>query len=200
MYVCKLALAYVKAVGVLMKASLHRIKSNGTYQVTFMKINNKWYCEVPGFPKEFFDHTMMVGGAFRLLDCYAKGAKRIKLEIHVSDEVNSKLGLKMMKSTLTSGAFYKDLNGDIDEEIWLCPVTLFLLGKYPKNIQIIKINTCVLSEEQIEQILYNAIEYCLIDSRKYLQETIVAEYKKSKSYHHRLSIVEEFAHSVGYKY
>ena len=28
-------------------------------------------------------------------------------------------------STLTGGAFYNDLNGSVNEEIWLCPVTLF---------------------------------------------------------------------------
>ena len=78
---CNLAIAYVKAVGVLVKVSLQRIKSNGIYHVTFVKVKNKWYCEVPGFPKELFEHAMMVGGASKLLEYYSRGDERIEVSL-----------------------------------------------------------------------------------------------------------------------
>ena len=67
LFVCKLGLAYMKAVGVLMKATYQRWIGDGAYIVTFVKFGRKLYCEVPGFPKELLEHTLMVGGAAKLL-------------------------------------------------------------------------------------------------------------------------------------
>ena len=136
LFVCKLGLAYMKAVGVLMKATYQRWIGDGAYIVTFVKFGRKLYCEVPGFPKELLEHTLMVGGAAKLLNHYAKDKTRISMTVKVSDMDNETLS--QTSSTLAGGAFYKDLSGCVNEEIWLCPVTLFVLGRYPKNIQIAK--------------------------------------------------------------
>ena len=66
--VCKKGFAYVRAISVLVKATYHRMVGNGIYNVSFIKIGRKWYCEVPSFPKELFEHTLMVGGASKFLD------------------------------------------------------------------------------------------------------------------------------------
>ena len=109
----------------------------------------QWYCDVPGFPKELFEHTLMVGGASKFLEYYSRGEIRIKATIKIANEMDDKYfcGSRLYKnsSTLTGGAFYKDPSGNFDEEIWLCPVTLFLLGKYPERILIYRINKNVLS-------------------------------------------------------
>ena len=140
-YACKLAFAYVKAVGMLAKAALRRCGSNGIHHVSFVKVGRKWYCEVPGFPKELFEHTMIVGGAAKLLEYYSRGDERIEVSFKVAsdEEADYYCGMSLMQSeaTLTGGAFYK---GGIDGEVWLCPVTLFLLGRYPKNILIYRIH------------------------------------------------------------
>ena len=140
----KLGLAYVKAVGVLVKAAYQRWKGDGTYKVTFVKFGRKWYCEVPGFPKELFEHTLMVGGAANLIEYYSRGDSKIVAKIKIANEKEDKqyCGFRLYKdsSTLTGGAFYKDPSGFFNEEFWLCPVTLFLLGKYPERILIYKIN------------------------------------------------------------
>ena len=94
------------------------------------------------------------------------------LALYSGNEENGNMGLVKNSSTLTGGAFYNDLSGSVNEEIWLCPVTLFVLGKYPKNIQILEVCDCMPSKEQLEQILYNAIEYCLKDTRKQSQSII----------------------------
>ena len=140
----KKGLAYIKAVSVLTKAVYHRWTSNGFYEVSFIKFGKKWYCDVPGFPKELFEHTLMVGGASKFLEYYSRGEDRLVATIKIANEMEDKwyCGSRLYKnsSTLTGGAFYKDPSGNFNEEIWLCPVTLFLLGKYPERILIYKIN------------------------------------------------------------
>lgn len=147
--VCVKAMAYAKAVIVLIKSVYHSKTGNGFYEVSFTKIGRKWYCDVPGFPKELFEHTLMVGGASKFLEYYSCGEIRIKATIKIANEMDDKYfcGSRLYKnsSTLTGGAFYKDPSGNFDEEIWLCPVTLFLLGKYPERILIYRINKNVLS-------------------------------------------------------
>ena len=144
MSVCKKGSAYMKAIPVLAKAMFHAMTSNGIYKVSFTKIGRKWYCNVPGFPKELFEHTLMVGGASKFLEYYSRGENEIVAVIRVvkewEDEFYCGVRLHKESSTLTGGAFYKDPSGNFNEEIWLCPVTLFLLGKYPKLIFIYKIN------------------------------------------------------------
>ena len=142
--VCKKGFAYVRVISVLLKATCHRLVGDGCYNVSFIKIGRKWYCEVPGFPKELFEHTLMVGGAAKFLEYYSRGEDKIVATIRVATAKEEQFfcGSRWHKisSTLTGGAFYKDPIGFFEEEIWLCPVTLFLLGKYPERILIYKIN------------------------------------------------------------
>ena len=198
--VCKKGFAYVKVVPVLIKAVHQRLVGNGYYDVSFIKIGRKWYCEVPNFPKELFEHTLMVGGASKFLDYHAKENKKVVITIKITDKENGNMRLVKNSSTLTGGAFYNDLSGCVNEEIWLCPVTLFLLGKYPKNIQILETKNmrCIPTEEQIKHILDAAIEHSLNDARQYFEDTIVAEYNNAKNYHQRFNLVIDFAESVGY--
>ena len=198
--VCKKGFAYVRAISVLAKAVYHRLTCNGYYEVAFIKIGRKWYCEVPNFPKELFEHTLMVGGAAKLLDYLARGRKRIAMKVKTTNEENGNMGLVKNSSTLTGGAFYRDPSGNFNEEIWLCPVTLFVLGKYPRNIQILEVRGCIPSEEQVRHILHSAIEHSLNDARQYFEDTIVAEYNKTQTYSKRLHLVADFAESVGYEY
>ena len=215
---CKLAFAYVKAVSVLIKASIQRMRGDGTYEVSFAKYGKKWYCEVPGFPKELFEHTLMVGGAAKLLNHYAKDNLRVTMIIKVSDVDNASLSKN--ESTLTGGAFYQDLSGCVDEEIWLCPVTLFVLGKYPKNIQILDVNTfSYLNDDQMRYILNKTIDFLFDivhndplymqyseeerrkmdeEQMEYLEETVVAEFNRKKSFGARITIVDDFAESLGF--
>ena len=142
--VCVKAMAYAKAVLILVKSVYNSKTGNEFYEVTFTKIGRKWYCDVPSFPKELFEHTLMVGGASKFLEYYSRGESKIVATIRATTAEGEKFfcgsRLHKISSTLTGGAFYKDPSGNFNEEIWLCPVTLFLLGKYPERILIYKIN------------------------------------------------------------
>ena len=215
---CKLAFAYVKAVGVLVIAACQRWKGDGTYSVTFVKFGRKWYCEVPGFPKELFEHTLMVGGAAKLLNHHAKDNIRVTMTIKVSDVEN--VSLSQNSSSLTGGAFYKDLSGCVNEEIWLCPVTLFVLGKYPKNIQILDVkSSSTPSNDQLRYILNKTIDFLFDivhndplymqyseeerrkmdeEQMEYLEETVIAEFNRKNSFAIRATIVDDLAESLGF--
>ena len=215
---CKLGLAYVKAIGVLVKAACQRWKGDGSYSISFFKFGRKWYCEVPGFPKELFEHTLMVGGAAKLLNHYAKDNIRVTMTIKVSDVDN--VSLSQNSSSLTGGAFYKDLNGCVDEEIWLCPVTLFVLGKYPKNIQILDVKTFSYpNDDQMRYILNKTIDFLFDivhndplymqyseeerrkmdeEQMEYMEEKFVAEFNRKKSFGARITIVDDFAESLDF--
>ena len=142
--VCKLLPAYTKALGALAKAVYNRRRTYGYYDVEFVKVGKKWYCKVPGFPQELFEHTMMVAGAANMLEYYAQGDDDITVQIRIprKKEYDCFCGfrLEQTSATLTGGAFYKDPHGFFNEEFWLCPVTLFLLGKYPKKIYIYRVH------------------------------------------------------------
>lgn len=86
---------------------------------------------------------MMVAGADRLCTVLSKGKQTLKVTVCTST-YNTEFAqwrVSMMKSssTLFGGAFYntKDNNNKFIGEIWLCPVTLFVLGKYPDRLLIL---------------------------------------------------------------
>lgn len=99
--VLKKGFAYVMVIPVLIKAVYHRLVGNGYYEVAFTKIGRKWYCEVPNFPKELFEHTLMVGGASKFLDYHAKENKKVVITIKVTDKENGNMRLVKNSSTGT---------------------------------------------------------------------------------------------------
>jgi hypothetical protein len=139
-----LGLAYLQALCVLIGAVVCSWFHKGFYFVKFIKVKNKWYCKVPGFPKALFEHTMMVAGAANMLEYYSQGDDEVTVQVRIpsKNEYDAFCGfrLEQTSATLTGGAFYKDSGLFSDDEFWLCPVTLFLLGRYPKQIYIYKVH------------------------------------------------------------
>lgn len=123
--VLKKGFAYARGVPVLLLALIKRLTGDGFYEVSFTKIGRKWYCNVPGFPKELFEHTLMVGGAAKFLKYYSRGESEIKAIIKIANEKEDQnyCGMRLYKtqSTLTGGAFYKDPSEFFTEEIWFAP-------------------------------------------------------------------------------
>ena len=58
----------------------------------------------------------------------------------------------------------------------------------------------MITDEQLKRILDKAIEKALEVERKYLEETIVAEFNSSNSFSKKITIVSDFAETVGYDY
>ena len=112
------------------------------YQLQFNhEADGYWYVDFPGWP---FDHhnLMMVAGADDL--CAFLSDDNIKTCVSVIPSAKRQkhdgyAELERLDYSLTGGAHYevKGLAG-FTKKIWLCPVTLFVLGNYPAYIYIKK--------------------------------------------------------------
>jgi len=101
-----------------------------------------WYIDFPNWP---FDHhnLMMVAGADKLCAFLSDDDKTAKMSVIPSNkELNLEGYGKLIQGehSLTGGSTYKVTNlPGFDREIWICPVTLFVLGEYPKYLYVKKL-------------------------------------------------------------
>jgi len=101
-----------------------------------------WYIDLPDWA---FDHhnLMMVAGADELCAFLSDDDKDVRVSVIPSEEqltLDGYAELQQKDYGLTTGSTYdvKSLEG-FSRDIWLCPVTLFVLGRYPKYMYIKKI-------------------------------------------------------------
>ena len=100
-----------------------------------------WYVDFPNWP---FDHhnLLMVAGADRLCSFLSDDDRFSYVDVIPSSKKESHPSYACLvqgEHSLTGGSFYTvtELPG-FEREIWLCPVTLFVLGHYPKYLYIKK--------------------------------------------------------------
>ena len=105
--------------------------------------DGNWYFDFPGWP--FSHHNlMMVAGADKLVAGFSKDDKQSVVNlipVNEEEEHPDYAKLTRMEYSITGGATYEvsNLKG-FNQDIWLCPVTLFALGEYPKYIYMKAIN------------------------------------------------------------
>ena len=98
-----------------------------------------WYVDFPDWP--FAHHNLaMVGGADKLCSYLADDRQTVRVKVIASKAPLSLSGYGLLTQTYSNlfyGADY-DATGfeDFHRSIWICPVTLFVLGRYPKNIYV----------------------------------------------------------------
>ena len=114
------------------------------YQLQFNhEEDGNWYVDYPGWP---FDHhnLMMVAGADELCEFLSDDDKFAHISVIPSNKPLDKPGYACLiqgEHTLTGGSTYNvTALPSFEREIWLCPVTLFVLGHYPKYLYIKKLN------------------------------------------------------------
>lgn len=101
-----------------------------------------WYIDYPNWP--FSHHNLlMVAGADDLCAFLSDDDKFTRVSVipaSKKEEHNGYFELKQVSSGLTSGSTYEvyGLEG-FTKNIWICPVTLFVLGEYPKYIYVKKL-------------------------------------------------------------
>ena len=100
-----------------------------------------WYVDFPGWP---FDHhnLLMVAGSDEMCAFLSDDNKFTYVNVIPSDKEENHPGYAKLiqgEHSLTGGSVYHvtGLEG-FDRDIWVCPVTLFVLGKYPKYIYVKK--------------------------------------------------------------
>lgn len=128
---------YLKFIELYCKANYKRLKKN-SFDVSFKRINGAWYCDIPGWPEEYFPNTMMVTDAHTLLCRLSPDKDYLTLKVKTYSEAPEGGDTVLEKiatngsNEVTGGAIYK--MGDLNH-IWLCPVTQFVLGGFPKYIE-----------------------------------------------------------------
>ena len=117
------------------------------YRLKFYRdVDDCWYVDFPDWP---FDHhnLMMVDGADMLCEFLSDDGMITEVSVIPAKERQKHNGyfeLLQTESSLTGGSTYKVDNNAFCEHygrdtLWLCPVTLFVLGQYPKYIYVKKV-------------------------------------------------------------
>ena len=102
-----------------------------------------WYVDFPNWP---FDHhnLLMVAGADKM--CAFLSDDDVTTEVLVRPskkrlELEGYAELVQKDHSLTGGSTYEVCNLEgFNRDIWLCPVTLFVLGRYPKYMYVKKVS------------------------------------------------------------
>ena len=101
--------------------------------------NGCWYIDLPCWP--FAHHNLMMVAGADLLCEYVSEVHRSPghCEVRVTVKDNRLDGrapdICLRRTEKGYGATYKIIGAPV-EQCWLCPVTLFVLGRYPNKINI----------------------------------------------------------------
>jgi hypothetical protein len=84
----------------------------------------------------------MVQGADELLEKLSKNSGEVTINFHTDDFAGSEdVLVRTKKLGITEGAIYSPIHHTVEHimdgnknRLWLCPVTLYVFGKYPKQI------------------------------------------------------------------
>lgn len=106
------------------------------YNLSFTKEpSGFWYIDFPKWP--FAHHNlMMVCGADKLCQELSKDGIHTKVDVIISHKelnLSEYIHLSRKEVGLLDGATY-NVTGAKVKELWICPVTLFVFGGYPRNI------------------------------------------------------------------
>ena len=115
------------------------------YRLRFVYVpeDRLWYIDMPWAGDRY--NLAMVAGSDKLLDflCEEDDGNYVTVDVlprNKREEHPEFFELEQTAHTLTGGSFY-DVNGldGFTRDIWICPVTLCVLGHYPKYIYIKKV-------------------------------------------------------------
>ena len=140
------AIMYAKLAWVYAKGMCGLRRRVYDLQFVYVPEDKLWYIDMP-WPGDRYNLAMVAGSNHLLTFLDYKGERRVRVLVKPSKNVRPELeseGYFMCDkqfSSLLGGATYKvtHLNG-FTREIWICPVTLTVLGHYPKYIYIRQIN------------------------------------------------------------
>lgn len=114
-------------------------KANMLRQFKFYKDEGTWYVDLPEWEGSRAD-LAMVSGADTMLDIISQGENDIKVLLSTEDfDGSNRLEFIRESPEVGEGSWYlmKTYKGiEYNLELWLCDVTIFVFGGFPKNIYI----------------------------------------------------------------
>ena len=113
-------------------------------QFVFVPEDNLWYIDMP-WPGDRYNLAMVAGSNHLLKFLDEERRNRVRVLVRPSKKQQKEAGyfeLEKQYSGLFAGATYK-VNGleGFTREIWICPVTLCVLGHYPQFLYIKQVLT-----------------------------------------------------------
>ena len=111
------------------------------YRLAFVKEGDGgWYIDLPDW-EGAHANLAMVAGSDALLDHLHQANNRVEVEVVKSDKpLDDMVGYfrcEQIDMSMFGGSTYNVFGVEgFDRTIWICPVTLFVLGEYPKYIYI----------------------------------------------------------------
>lgn len=102
---------------------------------------NKWYIDLPEF-EGLKEELEMVGGADTMLDIVSEGNNLVQLDLQLKKMKGYSLLEFVSSTSVEEGGVYflkNYSNIEYNFNIWLCSITLFVFGCYPKEIYFKKI-------------------------------------------------------------
>ena len=111
-------------------------------QFVFVPEDNLWYIDIP-WPGDRYNLAMVAGSNHLLKFLDKEDDNRVRVLVRPSkkklevNEVDGCFEIEKQFSRLLGGATYKVIGLEgFTREIWICPVTLCVLGHYPQYIYI----------------------------------------------------------------
>lgn len=118
---------------------------HGEYTLTFVQDpDGRWYIDMPWDGNRA--NLEMVAGSDALLSFFdTDGLHKVTLHVVPSEtpiSVEGHYTLRQLDKSLTGGSHYDVTNipGFRLNRVWVCPVTLCVLGRYPKYLYIRKVS------------------------------------------------------------
>lgn len=104
--------------------------------------DGRWYIDLPEYQGSK-EELEMVAGADSFLEVLAEGEDKVMLLLSETPFSGSDVLVRLDDEEVIVGMMY-ELNSykgiPMDLIMWLCPVTVFVFGKYPNYIHFSKIN------------------------------------------------------------
>jgi hypothetical protein len=105
--------------------------------LSFEKELSGWYIVLPEWTGSKAD-LAMVAGADTLLDNLSNQSTRVSIDLSLSRQEQDQIHLVKKRNCFFNGADYEVAS--TGHKLWLCNVTLFVLGHFPQNLYIKVIN------------------------------------------------------------
>jgi hypothetical protein len=114
-------------------------KVNMIREFKFYKDEGGWFVDLPGWEGNKAD-LAMVSGADTMLDIISQGENDIMVLLS-TEEFDGSNRLEFLRESpeMGEGSWYlmKTYKGiEYNLELWLCDVTIFVFGEFPKNIYV----------------------------------------------------------------
>lgn len=104
-------------------------------KIQFVKLAKQWFCVLPDYCNGSVADLEMVEGADDFLEVLSKGNPIVTVEVYTEKPQKNDHHAGLLSSDNCGGTYH--VNGDdFNGEIWICNVTLEVLGDFPKHLYI----------------------------------------------------------------